>query len=49
MGVLQVYVSVTVPPPEVDLFATVDLGIQSVAVTASKCIIKPISGHMTFN
>ena len=33
---LQVNVSVTNPPFGVELFATIDLGIQSVAINASK-------------
>ena len=36
IGMLKVYVSVILPPSGVKLFATVDLGIQSVAITASK-------------
>ena len=36
VGMLQVYVSVISPPPDVELFATVVIGIQSVARTASK-------------
>ena len=39
---LQVNVSVTSPPPGVELFATIDLGIQSVAITASKYDIKAV-------
>ena len=40
MGILQVNVSVINPPPDVELFATIDLGIQSLAITASKYDIK---------
>ena len=36
VGMLDVYVSVISPPPDVELFATIDIGIQSVARTASK-------------
>ena len=39
---LQVNVSVTSPPPGVELLPTIDLGIQSVAITASKYDIKPV-------
>ena len=40
VGTLEVYVSVICPPSGVELFVTVDLGIQSVAITASK--YKPV-------
>ena len=36
VGELEAYVSVVSPPPGVELFATIVLGIQSVAITASK-------------
>ena len=36
VGTLEVYVSVTSPPSDVELFATIRLGIQSVPRTASK-------------
>ena len=36
MAKLEVYVSVISPPPGVEFFATIVLGIQSVAITASK-------------
>ena len=36
VSMLQVNVSVTSPPPGVELSATIYLGIQSVAITASK-------------
>ena len=36
VGALEVYVSVISPPPGVTLFASINLGIQSVAITASK-------------
>ena len=37
IGMLQVNVSVISPPVGEELFATVDLVVQSVAITASKC------------
>ena len=38
VSMLLVNVSVTSPPTGVELFAIIDLGIQSVAVTASKLL-----------
>ena len=35
---LQVNVSVISPTPGVELFGTIDLGIQSIAITASKLL-----------
>ena len=46
VGALEVYVSVINPPPSWELFATINLGIQSVAITASKCIIKTVCNIM---
>ena len=37
IGMLEVYVTVFNPPVDVELFATVDLTIQTISINASKC------------